>query len=148
MLMTYDHTRALTHSPRSFDLGPGIRRDERMFEPTLWLGLTYHALAGRGDGVGDVEEHARGVAGEGLHRGDDHNEDQAADQAILDGGGAAPIGQERAHKRSRSQATSGASAGGIGYAPIWLGLTHAIASCSSARTEPSQRRQRYSGIIK
>ena len=55
-----------------------------------------------------------GLVGEQANPADDGQEDQAGDHAVFDGRGAALVLQEPGYKRSRSQATSGSSAGGIG----------------------------------
>jgi hypothetical protein len=73
------------------------------------------ALADRRlDGVGGLdqggEDHRLGLAEDGEQgEGQDGHQD-----GVLHGGGAAGVDQEAGQIRSRSQATSGASAGGIG----------------------------------
>src|SRR5471030_1271919 len=53
----------------------------------------------------------------GAHRGDDgnnHHRDQGGNQRIFDGRGAAGVGGQVLHKRSRSMGISGKSAAGMG----------------------------------
>ena len=99
----------LRPGPRQFGRSPSSRPAERRRR------LTDRA----GDGGGHAVHPVGGVVGEDGHRGDDHQKDQPADQAVFDCRGSALIGPEatkieRPQMKSRSQATSGASAGGIG----------------------------------
>ena len=81
-------------------------------------------------------------------RAKDGKEDQRGDHAILDGGcpGLVAAKSLQGQMKSRRKATSGASAGGIGYSASFWGFTHARASCSRAVTNPSQRLHRYNGM--
>ena len=68
----------------------------------------------RADRRRDGVVHPRRLGPEGGDRAEDDEEDQRDDQTVLDGRGAGRVARKALQIRSRSQATSGASAGGIG----------------------------------
>ena len=74
-------------------------------------------LVGRAaDGVADVGVHDVLIGRERRQAADNGQKDQAYDQAVFDRRGAAVVGDQTPEdqSKSRSQATSGSSAGGIG----------------------------------
>ena len=76
------------------------------------MGEEFLALNGRDGGADPGEQAVAGTAERG-ETGDNDHKDQAQDDAVFNSGNSGFIAPE-AHSKSRSQATSGASAGGMG----------------------------------
>jgi hypothetical protein len=101
-----------------------------------------------GQRAGDlIEQNGLDVLPEQVDRGYDHDREEARDHCVFNRGGAALVGKEL-QSRSRSIATSGKSAGGMGRACNSRGRTHLIAAASIGEGIPPQRRQINSGMSK